>query len=268
MVQKTGVAVVKNSAKKRETNGIQKITSSGESSRAKYQNLFLGEKGIFRLLKYELILGLTGRMPGALGLFLRRKLYRSLLGQVGRNVSFGVGVVLRHPGKIRIGDNVVIDDLCVLDAKGQDNRGITIGNGVFLGRNTILNCQNGDITLEDNVNIGFNAMIFSASEVVVGADNLIAAYTYLVGGTHHASDPTRPVIHQGRSSKGIRVGPGGWLGAHVTVFDGVRIGKHTIIAAGSMVHRNIPDYAVAGGNPVTIINKRKPEKPDQERADG
>jgi acetyltransferase-like isoleucine patch superfamily enzyme len=51
---------------------------------------------------------------------------------------------LRHPHKI-IGDNVVIDDLCCLDAKGTDNRGITIGNGVFVGRNTILSCKNGDI---------------------------------------------------------------------------------------------------------------------------
>ena len=44
-----------------------------------------------------------------------------------------------------IGDNVVIDDLCCLDAKGTDNHGITIGNGVFVGRNTILSCKNGDI---------------------------------------------------------------------------------------------------------------------------
>ena len=58
---------------------------------------------------------------------------------------FGQNVVLRHPHKIRIGDNVVIDDNCLIDAKGDANRGITIGSGVFIGRNTILSCKNGDI---------------------------------------------------------------------------------------------------------------------------
>ena len=67
---------------------------------------------------------------------------------------FGVNVTLRHPHKIAIGDNVVIDDQCCLDAKGTDNRGIAIGNGVFVGRNTILSCKNGDIVIEDRANLG------------------------------------------------------------------------------------------------------------------
>jgi len=245
---------------KKETIEIQKELFDKGSKLKKYQTLILGEKGFFKLLKYELIIGLTSWVPGALGLLLRSKLYPCLMGSVGRNVTFGSGVVLRHPKKVFIGDNVIVDDNCVLDAKGQDNKGIFIGNGVFLGRNTILNCKNGDIILEDNVNIGFNAMIFSASEVYIGADNLIAAYCYLVGGTHHAEDTDTPVLYQGRSSKGIRMESGGWLGAHVTVFDGVHIGKNAVIAAGSVVHRNIQDYAVAGGSPVTIINRRKPGK--------
>ena len=55
--------------------------------------------------------------------------------------------MLRHPHKIHIGSNVVIDDNCLLDAKGETNRGIRIGDGVFIGRNTILSCKNGDIEL-------------------------------------------------------------------------------------------------------------------------
>ena len=104
-------------------------------------------------------------VPGALGLVLRKMLYPRLLGACGRNVVFGQNVVLRHPGKIRIGDNVVIDDNCLLDAKGDTNAGITIGSGVFVGRNTILSCKNGDIELGDRANIGFNCEVFSASRV-------------------------------------------------------------------------------------------------------
>jgi acetyltransferase-like isoleucine patch superfamily enzyme/glycosyltransferase involved in cell wall biosynthesis len=244
--------------KKTETVEIQKELSGQGGKLAKYQDLILGEKGLFRLLRYELITGLAGRMPGALGLVMRSRLFPLLLGGTGRNVTFGAGVVLRHPRKIIIGDNVVVDDGCVLDAKGSDNRGITLGSGVFLGRNTILNCKNGDIMLGNNVNVGSNVTIFSASDVCVEADNLIAAYCYLVGGTHNYDDPGIPVLYQGRTSSGIRIGPGGWLGAHVTVFDGVRIGRNAVIGAGSVVNKDVPDYAVAAGIPAKVLKKRKP----------
>ena len=247
---------------KEETVEIQKELFKEGGKLGKYQDLILGEKGLFKLLKYELIVGLASSVPGALGLFLRSKLYRCLLGDVGRNVTFGKDVVLRHSQKIHIGNNVVIDDYCVLDAKGMDNKGIFIGNGVFVGRNTLIFCKNGDIEIEDRANISANCMIFSASRVQIGADALIAAYSYLVGGTHHFDDPKVPVLQQKRSSTGISIGSGGWLGAHVTVFDGVHIGKNVIVSAGSVVHRNLPDYAVAGGAPVTIINRRKIEKSD------
>lgn len=242
---------------KRETIEIQKAYSKGDSKLATYQDLILGHRSLSRLFLFEFIIGLCGIMPGALGLFLRMKLYPKLLGSVGRNVTFGKDVVLRHPHKIHIGDNVVIDDHVVLDAKGQNNEGIRIGNGVFVGRNTILNCKNGDIVLEDRVNLSFNCLIFSASLVKVGADNLIAAYCYLVGGTHHFDNPDIPVLDQERESRGIVIGPGGWIGAHVTVFDGAQVGKHAVIGAGSLVNRNIPDYTIAAGSPVRIIKRRK-----------
>jgi len=245
---------------KQETVEIQKELFQQGSKLAKYQELILGEKGFFNLFKFEMIIGFTSWVPGALGLLLRSKLYPKLIGRVGRNVTFGAGVVLRHPKKIFIGDNVVVDDQCVLDAKGTDNRGLFIGDGVFLGRNTILNCKNGDIILEDNVNIGFNCMIFSASEVRVGANQLMAAYCYLVGGTHAFDNPAIPVLHQKRFSQGITIGPGGWLGSHVSVFDGVTIGKHAVIGAGTTVNKDVPDYAVAAGVPVRVIKERKAPK--------
>lgn len=250
---------------KTESVEIQKELFKEGSKSDKYQALVLGEKGLFKLLKYEWIVAFSGWVPGALGLVLRSRLYPKLLGHTGRNVTFGRGVTLRHPRKVYIGDNVVIDDNCVLDAKGTDNKGIFIGDGVFIGRGTILNCKNGDIHLGDRANIGGNCMIFSASEVRVGKDYLMAAYSYLVGGTHDFQDVNLPILDQKRSSRGIELGDGGWLGAHVTVLDGVRIGKHAIIGAGAAVHRNIPAYAIAAGNPVTIINKRKgPENSEKD----
>ncbi len=223
----------------------------------RYADLVIGRAGWWPLIKYELIVLLCQARPGALGLFLRSKLYPLILGRVGRNVAFGVNVTLRHPHKILIGDNVVVDDGCCLDAKGTDNAGILVGSGVFIGRNTILSCKNGDIVIDDEANLGFNTEIFSASRVRVGRKVLIAAYTYLVGGDHLYDRIDIPVLDQGRTARGIDVGDHVWLGAHVVVTDGSRIGRDAIIGAGAVVVGEVPDFAIAVGIPAKVVRDRR-----------
>jgi len=211
---------------------------------------------VARLLLYEAVVTLVSWVPGALGLVLRKVAYPWLLGASGRNVTFGQGVVLRHPAKIRIGDDVVVDDLVVLDAKGATNRGITIGNGVFLGRGTILSCKDGDIVLGDHTNIGFHCEVFSASTVTVGRHGLFAAYTYLVGGGHEFERADVPVIDQDRSSRGITLGDNVWLGTGTKVLDGVRIGTGVVVGAGAVVTDDLPEGAIAVGIPARVVRRR------------
>lgn len=226
------------------------------SARAKYAALVVGRPGWGPLIKHELITMSSQSMPGALGLALRKALYPSLLGACGRNVVFGQNVILRHPHKIRIGDNVVIDDNCLLDAKGDTNAGISIGSGVFVGRNTILSCKNGDIHLADGANVGFNCEIFSASQVRVGRDALLAAYCYLIGGDHDFTNPTQPVLAQGRTSSGITIGAGVWLGAGAKVLDGVVVGDRAIVGAAAVVREAVPEGAIAVGIPARLVGQR------------
>ena len=228
----------------------------GSSAREKYARLVVGRPGLGALLKHEAVVMCSQHVPGALGFALRKMLYPALLGACGRNVIFGQNVVLRHPAKIRIGDNVVIDDNCLLDAKGESNQGITIGSGVFIGRNSILSCKNGDIQIEDGANIGFNCELFSASGVSVGKDTLIAAYCYLIGGDHDASDPSAPVLAQGRTSKGVAVGAGAWLGAGAKILDGVTIGDGAVVGAGAVVREAVPARSIAVGVPARVIGTR------------
>ena len=173
------------------------LFAEGSSSREKYAALVVGRRGLGALLKHELVISVAQARAGALGFVLRKALYPMLLGSCGPNVVFGQNVVLRHPHKIYIGGNVVIDDNCLLDAKGDGNRGIRIGDGVFVGRNTILSCKNGDIELADGANLGFNCEVFSASRVTIGRDALLAAYVYVIGGDHDFSDPSAPVLAHG-----------------------------------------------------------------------
>jgi acetyltransferase-like isoleucine patch superfamily enzyme len=235
------------------------LFASRGSSRQKYAALVVGRPGWGALLKYEFVQQASQNVAGAIGLALRKVMFPWLLGACGRNVIFGQNVVLRHPHKIRIGDNVVIDDNCLLDAKGTSNQGITIGSGVFVGRNSILSCKDGDITLGDGANVGFNCELFSASRVTIGKDTLIAAYCYVIGGDHDFTDASRPVLEQGRRSKGILVGAGAWLGAGAKILDGVTIGDRAIVGAGSVVRQAVPDGAVAVGVPARVIADRQPE---------
>src|SRR5689334_3422042 len=200
------------------------LFAGGQSARERYSALVVGRPGWGALLHYEAVQMLGQNVPGAFGLALRKTLFPTLLGACGRNVIFGQNVVLRHPHKIRIGDNVAIDDNCLIDAKGDANSGITIGSGVFIGRNSILSCKNGDIAIGDGANIGFNCEVFSASRVDIGAATLLAAYCYVIGGDHDVSDPAAPVLEQGRRSSGVRIGTGAWLGAGAKILDGVVLG--------------------------------------------
>ncbi len=237
----------------------QQLFDARTSAAEKYAALVVGRRGWGALLKHELIVLASQSVPGALGLALRKALYPRLLGACGRNVVFGQHVVLRHPSKIRVGDNVVIDDNCLLDAKGDSNEGITIGSGVFVGRNTILSCKNGDIRLGDRANLGFNCEVFSASRVVLGEDALLAAYCYVIGGDHDFSDTSKAVLEQSRRSAGVVIGSGVWMGAGVKVLDGVRIGPHAIVGAGAVVREDVPEYAIAVGMPARVVGRRTAE---------
>ena len=232
------------------------LSRPGVSARGKYAALIIGKAGFAALLKYELVVLLSQSVPGALGLALRKALYPLLLGTCGRNVVFGQNVVLRHPHKIHIADNVVIDDNCLVDAKGDANTGIRIASGVFIGRNTILSCKNGDIDLAEGANVGFNCEIFSASRVRVGRNALIAAYCYLIGGDHDFSDASRAVLDQPRTSAGIVIGDGAWLGAGAKVLDGVEIGAHAVVGAGAVVRESVPERATAVGVPARVVSTR------------
>jgi acetyltransferase-like isoleucine patch superfamily enzyme len=234
----------------------EQLSAAGKSARTKYTELIVGRPGLGALLKYEFVVTLAQPRAGALGLVLRKTMYPWLLGSCGRNVVFGQNVVLRHPHKIHIGRDVVIDDNCLLDAKGETNRGIRIGDGVFIGRNTILSCKNGDIEVGDAANIGFNCELFSASRVTIGRAVLMAAYGYVIGGDHDFSDPAKAVLAQSRTSTGVVIGDGVWMGAGAKVLDGVEIGPLAVIGAAAVVRENVPASAIAVGIPARVVSTR------------
>ena len=225
----------------------------------RYMNLVFGQNSVLKLFVFELVMLIACKRSGALGLLLRKIMYPWIFKSVGRNVVFGSGITIRHPHKISISDGVVIDDHVMLDAKGETNHGIVLENGVFIGRNSILSCKNGDITLEHNANIGFNCILTSTNAIRIGADNIIAAYTYILGGGNYKIDDIDTPIrenydYQGRG--GVVTKENVWIGAHVTVMDGVTIESGCVIGAGAVVSKSLEKNAVATGTPAKAIRTR------------
>ena len=194
-------------ADRTSTSADPRITASSTSSAraarggSGTRDLVIGQPGLWPLVRYELTMLLAAWVPGALGLFLRSKLYPLILGRVGSNVAFGCNVVLRHPHKIQIGDNVVVDDNCCLDAKGTTTAGSSIR------RRRVSRSQH-DPELQERRHRARRGRehrlqrgsVFSAANVRIGRKVLVAAYTYLVGG-----DPSL----RSRRCPGARSGPHG-----------------------------------------------------------
>jgi acetyltransferase-like isoleucine patch superfamily enzyme len=239
----------------------EQIADGSSSPLQRYRRLVLGSTSLGFLLRFELTVLLAGGLPGALGLQMRQLLYPPLLGRVGRGTLFGRGLVLRHPEKIRLGSHVIVDDGCVLDARGEANDGITLGDEVMLGRNVVLNCKEGDLRLGDRVDVGAYSILqaVGSSGVSVGSNVMMGPYVHLVGGSHYRFDRTDvPLSQQGLDLRGgVRIEDNVWLGSKVTVLDGVTIGRDAIVGAGAVVTKDIPPFAVAAGNPARVIRVRE-----------
>jgi acetyltransferase-like isoleucine patch superfamily enzyme len=232
------------------------MKDAGRSPFRKYRDLFYGNTSLGHVIACELIVTFTAGIPGAFGLFLRKKLYPLMFRKTGRGVIFGRNMTVRHGHKIELGDGVILDDNSVLDAKGESNQGIAVGDGVYIGRHTIVYCKNGDIRIGRAVNISSNCQIFSSNRLSIGSQTVIGAFTYLLsGGEYDYAKGEPPFAEQsGTNTKGpLDIGPNCWISAGVTVLDAASIGEHCVIGAGAVVTKPVPPHSIAVGVPARVV---------------
>ncbi len=84
----------------------------------------------------------------------------------------------------------------------------------------------------------------------------IAAYCHLYA-FDHGMQLDRPLYQQPVRSQGIEIEKDVWLGAHVGVKDGIKIGKHAVVGMNSMVTKDVEPYHIVGGNPAKFIRLRE-----------
>jgi len=241
---------------KPNTNAFKTKDMQRRSAWQTYRHLCFGDVSLGRAIRTESTTFIFGSMPGAAGLAMRKFLYPALFSQTGGKTIFGRNLTLRHPHKIQLGSNVIIDDGVVLDAKGNSNAGISVGDNAYIGRNTIIYTKNGNIRIGDNVNISSNCQIFSSGDLEIGDGTMIAAFCYLLnGGVYDTSRDALPFSQQsGTISKGPTcIGANSWIAAHSTITDGVNLGEHCVVGANSVVLQDLPAHTLSAGTPARVI---------------
>lgn len=126
---------------------------------------------------------------------------------------------------------------------------VNIQKGVYFGK--------GDkISIGNFSGIGENSRLAQADEIIIGNDVLIGQELMIITQNHNFSDKNKLIRNQGGIVKPVIIGNNVWIGARVIILPGVTIGDGAIIAAGSVVVKNVSSNSIVGGVPAKIIKYR------------
>ena len=185
-------------------------------------------------MKQPFLALLLGKLLSLLSWMRRYKL--SLLGmRIGKGCSIGF-ISINWSKNIQIGDNCVIQD-CVdfrIEHPFQESNCIKIGDRVFIGRASEINCT---------------------TNITIGDDTMIASNTTIVD-AGHGLGMEQTMNKQPTISEKIDIGQDVWIGSRCVILKGVSIGNGSVVGAGSVVNRSIPPYQIWAGVPARFIRAR------------
>lgn len=158
-----------------------------------------------------------------------------------KRVKVGKQIVFRNPQYILCGKDVVIGDdskLLCWDSYGEENYNdlpkIQIGDNFHATRNFTIQCAN---------------------KVIIGKNVLVASNVFIIDYNHGINPLTMSYLDNPLKRGGVFIDDGVWIGNDVIILPNVHIGKKSIIGAGSVVTKNIPEFCIAVGNPAKVIKK-------------
>lgn len=163
--------------------------------------------------------------------------YRFLFKNIGKKVSIIKPILIENPQYISIGNNVLIRNNLRIEA-------------IDLLRKP-------EILIGDNCNIEQNVHIISSNKVTIGNNCSITANCAIVDTSHPYDEINNKKIGNQLNSEAMSViiGDNCFIGIGSSILPNVKLGKHCIIGANSVVTKSFPDYSVVAGNPAKMIKR-------------
>ncbi len=178
-------------------------------------------------------------------------------GKIPYLLFLGRGVRFFNIKNITFGKWVQLEDHVYLSALGKSS--LELGNNIRIGAfsrliiSTSFNNIGNYIKIGNNVGVGEFTYLGGAGGLEIGNDCIIGQYFSCHPENHQFGDTNKLIRLQGVSRKGIKVGDNCWIGAKVTILDGVTIGSNCVIAAGAVVTKSMPKGSLIGGVPAKVL---------------
>ncbi|QEK11447.1 acyltransferase [Crassaminicella thermophila] len=131
----------------------------------------------------------------------------------------------------------------------ETGKNVNIEHGAFFGKGS-------DITIGDNSGLGIDCRV--SGPLKIGKNVMMGPEVMIYTSNHRIDDLDKPIIMQGETPKElVEIEDDVWIGARAIILPGIKIGKGAVVAAGAIVTKDVPKFAVVGGNPAKIIKFRK-----------
>jgi acetyltransferase-like isoleucine patch superfamily enzyme len=179
-------------------------------------------------------------------------LFRARCERVGRRLTMTNGIpYIEGHLRIRLGDDVAIDGVSsLIAAKVHDDPVFEVGDHVYLGHQLTVSV---------------------AERVTIGSDVSVSDRVWIGDNDGHPLDPVRRARGEPVDRASVRpvvIEDGAWIGARAIVLKGVTVGRGAVVAAGAVVTRSVPPYALVAGNPARIVKEDVRDVPDAVLAAG
>lgn len=184
---------------------------------------------------------------------------RSLSSRLAKLIRIARSRLALASARLRLGKSGLPSDLSIapgVTLTATDGGSISFGRDSSIDRNATLIAKYGTLSFGDGAYVGIGAAIVCRNSVQIGRNALFAEYV-TIRDQDHALVPVDGQGRVGFTSTPIVIGDNVWLGAKVTVIQGVTIGNNVVVGANSVVVRDLPDNCVAVGSPARVVKHLK-----------
>jgi carbonic anhydrase/acetyltransferase-like protein (isoleucine patch superfamily) len=161
----------------------------------------------------------------------------------------------------KLGSGTIISSRTRLDVLPFNE--FTVGDHTVIEDFSVINNGLGAVQIGNSCLLGISNVIIGP--VKIGNHVITAQHVVMSGLNHGYEDIEQPIMKQKCSRGEIVIGDECWIGANAVITSGVNLGKHCVIAAGSVVTKDVAPYTVVGGNPARELKKYCPNNQKWER---